>query len=282
MKTNVRLGDFPYPLRKGEEEESRYLTWVRNHSNYMAERGFLDYMRIAAVLVRGIVVNFLTILPFILTASVLLAFAYGPLLDEWSRIGFSFAVDLSASSFREWIQGRAADTASYLTLPFVGIGTAMAWIQDRAHTSAPYLVTPIVAAFTLVWFFAFPMVIRIFKVITHRKAATAQESSVKLRDLYERSFGGLLVGTLAFAVVESLPILMHYFHAASQCLVCHLVDPCSCRLLAFRHFLVAGSELSHLGGIALLPAEELRSRQLGALRDPRRRGLQGARLQFVG
>jgi len=40
----VKLGDFPYPLTKGPKE-SRYLTWLRNHSNYMTTRGFLDYLQ---------------------------------------------------------------------------------------------------------------------------------------------------------------------------------------------------------------------------------------------
>ena len=48
--TNVKPGEFPYELSEGPKE-SRYLTWIRNHSNYMAERGFMDYMRIVAVLV---------------------------------------------------------------------------------------------------------------------------------------------------------------------------------------------------------------------------------------
>ena len=68
---NVKPGEFPYKLSEGPDE-SRYLTWVRNHSNYMAERGFLDYMRIVAVLVRGILINFLTLLPYFLLAALLL------------------------------------------------------------------------------------------------------------------------------------------------------------------------------------------------------------------
>lgn len=68
---NVKPGKFPFPLLDGPRE-SRYLTWVRNHSNYMAERGFLDYVRIVAVLVRGVLINFLTLLPYLLLTALLL------------------------------------------------------------------------------------------------------------------------------------------------------------------------------------------------------------------
>ena len=81
-----RPGGFPFPLIEGPEE-SRYLTWVRNHSNYMAERGFLDYMRIVAVLVRGILVNFLTLLPYLLVGALLVGVLYNPMLDSWQAAG---------------------------------------------------------------------------------------------------------------------------------------------------------------------------------------------------
>src|SRR5436190_2239739 len=66
--TTVNLGDFPFPLTKGPEE-SRYLTWLRNHSNYMATRGFLDYLRAVGVLVRGVLINFLILMSLLLMVS---------------------------------------------------------------------------------------------------------------------------------------------------------------------------------------------------------------------
>ena len=70
----VRFGDFPFPLTGWKESE--YLTWLRDHSNYMATRGFLDYLRSVAVLVRGIIVNFLTLLPYLLVAAIVLAYTH--------------------------------------------------------------------------------------------------------------------------------------------------------------------------------------------------------------
>lgn len=49
-------GEFPFPLTGGPSE-SPFLTWLRNHSNYMAARGLLDYFRAIAVAVRGILIN---------------------------------------------------------------------------------------------------------------------------------------------------------------------------------------------------------------------------------
>ncbi len=74
-------GDFPFPLTKGARE-SRYLTWLRNHSNYMATRGFLDYLRLVAVLVRGMLINFLTMLPIFLLLGVGIGWWYRPILED--------------------------------------------------------------------------------------------------------------------------------------------------------------------------------------------------------
>ncbi len=68
-------GDFPFPLTKGPKE-SRYLTWLRNHSNYMATAGFMDYFRIAGVVVRGILLNFLILLSPLLLVSFAVAHLY--------------------------------------------------------------------------------------------------------------------------------------------------------------------------------------------------------------
>lgn len=71
----TKYGDFPFALTDGPRE-SRFLTWLRNHSNYMAVGGFLDYLRIAAVLARGIFINTLMLLPPLLVAAVALSTAY--------------------------------------------------------------------------------------------------------------------------------------------------------------------------------------------------------------
>jgi hypothetical protein len=72
----VKPGEFPFPLTTGAKE-SPFLTWLRNHSKYMAARGLFDYFRMVAVLVRGILINNLVILPALLMIALALAFVYG-------------------------------------------------------------------------------------------------------------------------------------------------------------------------------------------------------------
>ena len=216
---NVSRGEFPYRIIEGPEE-SRYLTWVRNHSNYMAERGFLDYMRIVAVLVRGILVNFITILPFLMLVALALGVIYNPMLDAWKS-----QVEQSAESAasgdgtepREWLfltrevlqehQPNSDDDR------WRRLGGWAWWVQEHLGTKPPFLLLPIVAALALGWALLFPIVIRLFKVISHKKAlATGSESSVKLRDLYERSFGLSIILIAAVALLEVLPLLVHLFN----------------------------------------------------------------------
>ena len=73
----VSYGDFPFPLTHGAAE-SPFLTWWRNHSNYMAVGGWLDYLRIAAVLLRGIFINNLIVVPPLLFLALALS-----LSNDW-------------------------------------------------------------------------------------------------------------------------------------------------------------------------------------------------------
>ena len=93
-KTDHTLGEFPFPLSDGPKE-SAYLTWLRNHSNYMTARGFLDYLRSVGVLVRGIIVNFLIFLPYLLIVSIILGYAHHWILENpfrWSLGVLAIAV----------------------------------------------------------------------------------------------------------------------------------------------------------------------------------------------
>jgi hypothetical protein len=78
----VKPGEFPFPLTSGPGE-SRFLTWLRNHANYMAVGGLQDYLRMVAVLVRGILINILVILPTFLIIALVFSLFYGGLLTDW-------------------------------------------------------------------------------------------------------------------------------------------------------------------------------------------------------
>lgn len=74
------------------------MEWLRNNSNYLATRGFIDYVRLFAILLRGILINLLVLLPPLLIASVLFSLYYGGdpgfmkkgLLNEWLLRGFDW------------------------------------------------------------------------------------------------------------------------------------------------------------------------------------------------
>jgi Patatin-like phospholipase len=170
LSTIMRDGaEFPFEHREGPIE-SPYLTWLRNHSNYLAQRGFLDYARIAAVLLRGVLVNFLVLVPFLLL------------------LGLGFAL---------WAQN-----------PVTG-GTFFR--GDNWGDS--FWLTRIGLAVAVLYMLAFPVLVRVFKVLgRNRSAAAGSESSVKLRDKFERSFSAVLLGVAGLAALDAIPILLHYFH----------------------------------------------------------------------
>ena len=238
--TNVERGEFPYKLIDGPKE-SRYLTWVRNHSNYMAESGFSDYMRIVAILIRGIFINFLTVLPWLILGAVALGVLYNPMLDNWQaqlrterrqeRAVSEWVVQDDQSEEKErpdWlfltrevtlqdspatVQAESIPESAFWTRT----GRWVWWAQKHMQAKPPYIWTPWVFLAAAIWYFLFPIVIKLFKVLSHKKSLEAgQESSVKKRDVFERSFGYCLIAVLAIAVFETLPLLVHWFHGAKE------------------------------------------------------------------
>ena len=65
-------GEFPFPLLD-EGRESRQLVWIRNHANYMAPDGMLDYVRVVSIIVRGVLVNLLIAMPYLLVMGLAVA-----------------------------------------------------------------------------------------------------------------------------------------------------------------------------------------------------------------
>ncbi len=183
VSTIMRCGaEFPYEHTDGPTE-SPYLTWIRNHSNYLATNGLIDYVRIAALLFRGIALNLLVLVPGMLLISLVLGLYYGGdpvprflnrgVLHRWQDVGFGWS-------------------DAYNLLPWALAGAA-------------------------VFFLAYPVVIKVFKVMTKEQSAeTGNESSVKLRDFYERLHAWVFVIVGAVLAIETLPILLHWFHEAKE------------------------------------------------------------------
>ncbi len=138
----VDLGEFPFPVLD-QGRESRQLVWVRNHANYMARRGWLDYVRAISVMVRGAIVNILIGLPFL----ILIALGVAALsVYGW---GFRAAVGLVAVAWiwtvaspigeRLWAVVRIRNTIA------VGSNSTVA-TRDRIERAFGALVVLIVAA----------------------------------------------------------------------------------------------------------------------------------------
>ncbi len=152
----VPLGNFPFPRSNGGLE-SRQLVWLRNHANYLANRGWLDYVRAVSIILRGVVVNMLIGLPFLIIVALLVALL----------------------SVKNW-------------------GFAMALIFVIA---------------TLIWIVLSPIVTRLWNIFRLQNTlAMGSSSSVKIRDVFERSFGGFLVVTAGVAAIEGLSFFLDDFH----------------------------------------------------------------------
>lgn len=153
-ESKISPGTFPFPITEGARE-SEYLTWVRNRANYMAVGGLLDYVRAVGILLRGMLVNFLIVLPNLLFLSVFVA------------------------------------VAKFYEMP------------------PPYFITKALLILFGLSIFLFPISIPFFRIIRYNKIKkTGSETTVQLRNKYERSFGGFILLIIAVAIVESLPGLL--------------------------------------------------------------------------
>ena len=72
---------FPFYHERGVPE-GQPMRHLRNYANYLAPRGLVDYLKAPGLLLRGILVNFLIILPYVLLAAISTAVLYGPLVRE--------------------------------------------------------------------------------------------------------------------------------------------------------------------------------------------------------
>jgi hypothetical protein len=182
----VEPGEFPFPIADGPGE-SPFLTWIRNHSNYMTARGLLDYFRFAAVLVRGILLNSLVLLPTLLMIALAFSFIYGGLLPSWTE----------GKPLPSWVQ----------------------WSQLHLKSTPPFLLTPVVSILAAGWVLLFPIVMVLTKIAVQKQSlVTGRNSTIRWRDRYERSFGAALLLVIAVALFELLPLLVYEYHRLRQLL----------------------------------------------------------------
>jgi hypothetical protein len=266
------VGEFPYEYQeldaKGDdaaageprEVETKFLTWVRNNSNYMATGGFLDWPRIFGVLLRGILANFLVLLPFLLILAVGMVWRHGDRLARWEQEDQKIA-----------IASQQADKAAVKADQMLALGTA-SWseaesaLQDaevaakkteklekktaegRAATKI-FVWVMVFAGVFLLLVFIFPVLIRVFKAYQHKHLGeTGEESSVADRGKVEMAFGIVLVVIFVVAALEALPLLIRWFHKMETSGLRGIVAGTGSGG-ALAVFTVAGKLLSNLGGL---------------------------------
>ena len=101
----------------------------------------------------------------------------------------------------------------------------------------------------VLWILLFPVAMPLFKIFKYQKSLeTGSESSIRQRDLYERSFGGVLIAIIAVAALESMPWALEYLHELTH--EEHLDWPGMLAALAGALVLLSGSDklLSVLDG----------------------------------
>ena len=114
-----------------------------------------------------------------------------------------------------------------------------------------FYVTPVVLALALGWVLLFPLVTLLFRITRHRRSlATGTDSSVKLRDRYERSFGTVLVALVGAAAFESLPYFLDRFHFWAHERGIGWPDLAAAMAAATVAYSVSDKVLSLLGGVA--------------------------------
>lgn len=180
--------DDTFPFKHEEKpDESEYLQWIRNNSNYLVEGGFIDYVRLFALLLRGIVINLLILIPILLLVSLLLSLYYG-------------------GAEADGILGQITKK-----------GLLTHWGSEGFDAGEAFKLTPIVAVVVGIWYFLYPVILRAFRIVKHEEAAeTGSDSSVKSRNKYERSFAWALVILGIVVAVELMPILIYQFHALRE------------------------------------------------------------------
>ncbi len=240
--------------------ETKFLTWVRNNSNYMATGGFLDWPRIFGVLLRGILANFLVLLPILLLLAVGMVWRHGDKLAKWEQEDQKIATALHTASEA----ATEADQRLQLgTTNWTEADEALKKAEQAAKTAKEeqkttaegraatkiFLWVMGFAGVFLTLVFVFPVLIRVYKVYKHKGVIeTGEESSVDDRGNVEKAFGIVLVLIFVAAALEALPLLIRWFHKMETSGLRGLVAGAGSGG-ALAVFTVAGKLLSSLGGL---------------------------------
>lgn len=141
-KASANAKGFPFGVDdRGEERKA--VKHLRNSSNYLAPRGWFDYIRIPALLLRGILLNFLVLFPYLVLAVWITRWFLGDCLkDEQCHIYFYPALG-SAILFVVWTV-----LSPLIQSLFTGFSKSFTW-RNRFERSFSFILMA-VFGFTLI------------------------------------------------------------------------------------------------------------------------------------
>ncbi|WP_282608728.1 patatin-like phospholipase family protein [Pelagibius sp. Alg239-R121] len=153
---------------------------LRDNANYLAPNGLRDVLRIPAILLRGIVVNFLVILPYLLAAA---------LLTIWIK---PTGASLNVSTLEDTVRAVFGDW----------------WVQSLGNN---FLVTKLLVVLLVLFFALYPGI-----HMLGQKWKLGTDSNWTLRNKFGRFLGLCIVVVAAVAFVELQPVAIKLVHEAKQ------------------------------------------------------------------
>ncbi len=170
-----RKSDIPIPFKhvQGKEEPAAF-RHLRNNSNYIAPNGLKDFAGAAALLLRGVAINFLVVLPYILWIAAI-----------------TVSVNPTAADLKEsWIAGHLAK------LPY-----------GEYFGNGPFVGTAALAVFVLLSFMLYP----VLRLLIHRLSFLGA-SGWGARSAAMRLYGTLLCALAVVAFLEFQPLAILAFN----------------------------------------------------------------------
>jgi len=179
---------FPFRHQPGVEEP-KAVKHLRNHSNYLSSGGLLDTIRIPVLLLRGVMINLLAVLPYVILTVILTGYIYGkPMVKEFDK----GKVQLKAAHHQEGAKSQAVPKNDAGTNKLTSFG----WKQS-------YVVTKILCIGFFLWLLLFPLVCWLYTILPIDRLFGGGWNA---RDWYERSFAFGAAVILGAAILESLPL----------------------------------------------------------------------------
>jgi hypothetical protein len=226
---NVETADtdwnqFPFRHIPGKEEPDA-IKELRNGSTYLAPDGFFDKIRIPALLLRGILINFLVFLPYIIFAVWLTGWVYGDKLISVDQKANYIITEkslnrLESENFPDDILKclkykvgnkikKENDCFARFTKNFEPQQRDALFGKIRKHAKKSfdwrsfYKVTKWAALAFLGW-------VLLFSPLQWILSRLGKQYRWSWRNWYGRSFGILLVAAFGVAFIESMPVALMY------------------------------------------------------------------------